>query len=345
MRNLSSFSITSHLYASQQDVWSFVSTMDGINFEFYPLLKMTVPQQTKNFIINNLSRAHQGGRGRGDDDDDTSYEEEDDDDNDDGDEEEDRNPGDMFSNQSSRHKGNEEEDAATIIQIFEDSNDLLRKTAASSNKENDDSDKNKNTGKGSVKKSKRGDKLATLSSSLKSALKKKIGPAVDDSPSRSHKKSASKDLFSPSDLNNTDSSASFRLDTISCSSENGNNNKNDNDSKDLGTKKAMPNSNGGKKTRINESKESKEAGIVGGLILPFDKIQLLDPSIISRLFSTDKAAFRSKLLLFTKIPIEYDDLFIVQSEQDRGFLESSSMMTQKHWRHSRKLKAVSIYDS
>jgi hypothetical protein len=50
--------------------------------------------------------------------------------------------------------------------------------------------------------------------------------------------------------------------------------------------------------------------------------------------------FRSWVLLFGLVPIEYDDLTLVRIEPGRGFLESSRMLSQRRWIHERTLDAV-----
>lgn len=45
--------------------------------------------------------------------------------------------------------------------------------------------------------------------------------------------------------------------------------------------------------------------------------------------------FRSRLLLGGWLPIEYDDLVLVEVEPGRRFLERSSMLSQRVWEHER----------
>jgi hypothetical protein len=45
--------------------------------------------------------------------------------------------------------------------------------------------------------------------------------------------------------------------------------------------------------------------------------------------------FRSWILLFGVIPVEYDDLTIVELEPGRRFLERSATLTQRVWQHER----------
>jgi ligand-binding SRPBCC domain-containing protein len=47
---------------------------------------------------------------------------------------------------------------------------------------------------------------------------------------------------------------------------------------------------------------------------------------------------RSWILLFGLIPIDYDDITLVEVEPGRGFLERSPMLTQRRWEHERRLE-------
>lgn len=49
--------------------------------------------------------------------------------------------------------------------------------------------------------------------------------------------------------------------------------------------------------------------------------------------------FRSWVLLFGLVPIDYDDLTLVRLEPGRGFHERSSMLSQRVWEHERTLAA------
>ncbi len=50
-------------------------------------------------------------------------------------------------------------------------------------------------------------------------------------------------------------------------------------------------------------------------------------------------AFRSWILLFGVIPIDYDDLTFIELEPGR-FLERSPMLSQREWQHERRVYAV-----
>jgi hypothetical protein len=49
---------------------------------------------------------------------------------------------------------------------------------------------------------------------------------------------------------------------------------------------------------------------------------------------------RSWLLLFGVLPIDYDDITIVRLDPGRGFLERSTMLTQRHWEHERTIEPL-----
>jgi hypothetical protein len=48
---------------------------------------------------------------------------------------------------------------------------------------------------------------------------------------------------------------------------------------------------------------------------------------------------RSWILLFGLIPFDYDDLNLVRLDPDEGFLERSTMLSQRLWEHERTLEA------
>jgi ligand-binding SRPBCC domain-containing protein len=47
---------------------------------------------------------------------------------------------------------------------------------------------------------------------------------------------------------------------------------------------------------------------------------------------------RSWILLFGLIPFDYDDITLVRIEEGRGFLERSTMLSQRVWEHERTLE-------
>jgi hypothetical protein len=53
-----------------------------------------------------------------------------------------------------------------------------------------------------------------------------------------------------------------------------------------------------------------------------------------------RRAFRSWILLFGCLPIDYDDLTFAELPPGGGFLEVSTMGSQREWRHRRTLEPV-----
>ncbi|MGQ0802785.1 MAG: hypothetical protein ACT4PI_02810 [Actinomycetota bacterium] len=51
-------------------------------------------------------------------------------------------------------------------------------------------------------------------------------------------------------------------------------------------------------------------------------------------------AFRSWVFLFGVIPFDHDDLTIVRLDPGQGFLERSTMLSQRFWEHERTLEPV-----
>lgn len=51
-----------------------------------------------------------------------------------------------------------------------------------------------------------------------------------------------------------------------------------------------------------------------------------------------RRAFRSWLLLGGLVPVDYDDLTFAEIAPGEGFLETSTMLTQRAWRHERRLR-------
>jgi ligand-binding SRPBCC domain-containing protein len=64
------------------------------------------------------------------------------------------------------------------------------------------------------------------------------------------------------------------------------------------------------------------------------RIRALDPSEVV----LGERIFRSWVLLFGVIPIDYDDLALVALEPGRGFHERSTMMSMRVWEHERRLE-------
>jgi ligand-binding SRPBCC domain-containing protein len=63
------------------------------------------------------------------------------------------------------------------------------------------------------------------------------------------------------------------------------------------------------------------------------KLQRLTPGT----FPVGHTAFRSWILLFGVLPVEYDDLMLVKLEPGRGFSEVSTLLTVRPWRHQRSI--------
>jgi ligand-binding SRPBCC domain-containing protein len=49
-------------------------------------------------------------------------------------------------------------------------------------------------------------------------------------------------------------------------------------------------------------------------------------------------AFRSRVLLLGVVPVDYDDVTIVRLDPGRGFLERSSLGSQRVWEHERRIE-------
>lgn len=47
--------------------------------------------------------------------------------------------------------------------------------------------------------------------------------------------------------------------------------------------------------------------------------------------------FRSIILLFGVLPVDYSDLTLLEFDDGRGFLEQSPMLSMKLWRHERRI--------
>jgi ligand-binding SRPBCC domain-containing protein len=62
----------------------------------------------------------------------------------------------------------------------------------------------------------------------------------------------------------------------------------------------------------------------------------LDPELVP----LGQRAFRSWILALGVLPIDYDDLTIVELEPGRRFLERSTMLSQRVWEHERVVEAA-----
>jgi len=63
-------------------------------------------------------------------------------------------------------------------------------------------------------------------------------------------------------------------------------------------------------------------------------VERLDPESIE----LGKTIGRSWILLFGLIPFDYDEITLVRLEPGRGFLERSTMLSQRSWEHERTLE-------
>ena len=65
-----------------------------------------------------------------------------------------------------------------------------------------------------------------------------------------------------------------------------------------------------------------------------DRFVRIDP----RSVPLGERLFRSWILLFGFLPVDYDDLTLLRVEPERGFLEDSTMLSQRRWIHERILE-------
>lgn len=65
-------------------------------------------------------------------------------------------------------------------------------------------------------------------------------------------------------------------------------------------------------------------------------VERLDPESVE----LGKRIGRSWVLLFGRVPFDYDDLTLVGLDPGRGFLERSSMLSQRVWEHERTLESA-----
>ncbi len=61
---------------------------------------------------------------------------------------------------------------------------------------------------------------------------------------------------------------------------------------------------------------------------------------LARTWQPGERLFRSWILLFGLLPVEYDDLVLIEVEEGRRFLERSSLLSQKVWEHERTIEPV-----
>jgi ligand-binding SRPBCC domain-containing protein len=74
----------------------------------------------------------------------------------------------------------------------------------------------------------------------------------------------------------------------------------------------------------------------------FPLARMTYPAAVSKLGPENvvpgKRLFRSWILLFGLLPIDYDDITLVELEPGKYFQEESAMLTQRVWRHRRSLQ-------
>ncbi len=63
-------------------------------------------------------------------------------------------------------------------------------------------------------------------------------------------------------------------------------------------------------------------------------VERFDPATVP----TAERLFRSWILLFGVVPIDYDDITLVRIEPGRGFLERSPLASQRLWEHERAIR-------
>ena len=66
------------------------------------------------------------------------------------------------------------------------------------------------------------------------------------------------------------------------------------------------------------------------------ELSAIEPGLVPR----GQRAFRSWIFAFGLVPIDYDDLTLVELEPGRRFLERSPMLTQREWQHERVVEPV-----
>ena len=64
-----------------------------------------------------------------------------------------------------------------------------------------------------------------------------------------------------------------------------------------------------------------------------------DARIDTAVIPLRQRVFRSWILLFGVLPVDYDDLVFESIDPGHGFRETSTMLTQRLWVHERRLKA------
>jgi ligand-binding SRPBCC domain-containing protein len=81
---------------------------------------------------------------------------------------------------------------------------------------------------------------------------------------------------------------------------------------------------------------------INGELMPIMKMTVprgVDTLDIDQLTPGERVG-RSWILLFGLVPIDYDDLSLVRIERGRGFLENSTMLSQRAWEHERTIRPL-----
>jgi ligand-binding SRPBCC domain-containing protein len=69
------------------------------------------------------------------------------------------------------------------------------------------------------------------------------------------------------------------------------------------------------------------------MTVPEQGLSLGDPRVV-----LGERLFRSWLLVFGVLPVDYDDVVLESIDSGRSFNERSSMLTQREWHHDRELE-------
>jgi len=71
-------------------------------------------------------------------------------------------------------------------------------------------------------------------------------------------------------------------------------------------------------------------------MIPPAGIEALSPETVT----PGQCLGRSWILLFGVIPVDYDDITLTKIDPGHGFVEESTLMTQRVWRHVRTLESI-----
>lgn len=76
---------------------------------------------------------------------------------------------------------------------------------------------------------------------------------------------------------------------------------------------------------------------IARMTYPADQVRIARDSM-----PLGRRAFRSWILLFGIIPIDYDDIMFTKFYPEGGFVEQSTMLSIKTWRHERTLEVTQV---